>query len=145
MLAGCGFQVAGQPPLPSFLDSVRLEADDKLSDVYLALERRLLKQGVEIRNDSPNRLQLGSVDSGQRVLSVSVRNIPREYEVYYTVSYQFRRAGELLLDRPALSLTRDYVWSELEVLGKVREEQQIRELIVDDLVDTIIRQLTTIE
>ena len=84
------------------------------------------------------------MQTGERILSVSVRNIPREYEVYYTVAYNFRRNGELLLERPSLTLTRDYTWSETEVLGKTREERQLRALIVDDLVDTILRQLASL-
>lgn len=145
VITGCGFQVAGQAPLPEYIDSVRLESPDTHNEVYLALEREFLSRGIEISDDSPNRFLLGEIESGQRILSVSVRNIPREYEVYYTVGYQFRRAGEVLLDRPALTLTRDYVWSELEVLGKAREEKQVRAVIVDDLVVTIMRQLSTLE
>lgn len=142
--SGCGFQLAGQQPLPNYLTRIAIETDDTRSDVYLALERKLLERGVIIDPQSANRLELGSVQTGQRILSVSVRNIPREYEVFYTVGYNFRRNGELLLERPSLTLTRDYTWSETEVLGKTREERQLRALIVNDLVDTILRQLSSL-
>ena len=141
---GCGFQLAGQRPLPDYLTRIAIDTDDTRSDVYLALERRLLDRDIVIDPQSTNRLELGAVQTGERILSVSVRNIPREYEVYYTVAYNFRRNGELLLERPSLTLTRDYTWSETEVLGKTREERQLRALIVDDLVDTILRQLASL-
>lgn len=144
-LAGCGFQLAGQQPLPAYLNTLELRAEDTRSDVYLALAAELQARGVQLLDTSINRFELGEVVSGQRVLSVSVRNIPREYEVYYTVSYRFFRDGAVLLERPTLTLTRDYVWSELAVLGKAREERQIRQAIVDDLVATIMRQLATLD
>ncbi|MEM7764034.1 MAG: LPS assembly lipoprotein LptE [Pseudomonadota bacterium] len=144
-LTGCGFQLARPAPLPNFVESLNLQAEDTRSDLYLALEREFLQRGIPLQADSGNRLVINSVQSGQRILSVSARNIPREYEVFYTVNYQFFRDEELLIDRPSDTLTRDYVWNEFEVLGKVREEEQVREVIVQDLVDSIMRQLSSLQ
>lgn len=145
LVVGCGFQLAGQQPLPAFLDSVALEADDTRSEVYLALERELIDRGVSISATSTNRLSLSAIDTGQRVLSVSARNIPREFEVFYTTAFSLSRDGTTVLEQPPLTFTRDYQWSELEVLGKVREEQLLRELIVADLVDSMLRQIATLD
>ncbi|MEO0574874.1 MAG: LPS assembly lipoprotein LptE [Pseudomonadota bacterium] len=145
LLSGCGFQLAGQQPLPQWMESVALQADDTRSDVYLALERELIDRGVVISASSSQSLSLSAVDTGQRVLSVSARNIPREFEVFYTTAFSLSRDQEVVLEQPPLTLTRDYQWSELEVLGKVREEQLLRELIVDDLVDSILRQIATLD
>ncbi|MEM9322706.1 MAG: LPS assembly lipoprotein LptE [Pseudomonadota bacterium] len=143
-LAGCGFQLAGQQSLPSGFETIAVDIEDTRSDVYLALERALAAQGVRIDRDSPNRLAISDIETGQRVLSVSARNIPREFEVFYTISYSFRRDRELLLERPAVTLTRDYIWDETQVLGKLREERRLRALIVDDLVDIILRQIASV-
>ena len=143
-LAGCGFQLAAQKPLPEGFDTIAVEIDDTRSDLYLALERALAQRGVTIDPDSPNRLAISDIDTGQRVLSVSARNIPREFEVFYTVSYSFRRDRELLLERPGVTLTRDYLWDETQVLGKLREERRLRALIVDDLIETILRQVASV-
>ncbi|MEM7610499.1 MAG: LPS assembly lipoprotein LptE [Pseudomonadota bacterium] len=131
--------------MPSYLVSIAIETQDTRSDLYLALERELLARGVAIDPLATSRLAISDEATGQRVLSVSVRNIPREYEVFYTLSYRFTHNGEELLSRPGLTLTRDYTWSEFEVLGKVQEEQLLRDLIVDDLVDVILRQLASLE
>ena len=143
-LAGCGFQLAAQQPLPEGFDTIAVEIDDTRSDLYLALERALAQRGVTIDPDSPNRLAISDIDTGQRVLSVSARNIPREFEVFYTVSYSFRRDRQILLERPGVTLTRDYIWDETQVLGKLREERRLRALIVDDLVETILRQVASV-
>ena len=143
-LAGCGFQLAGRQSLPSGFETIAVDIEDTRSDVYLELERALAAQGVRIDRDSPNRLAISDIETGQRVLSVSARNIPREFEVFYTISYSFRRDRELLLERPAVTLTRDYIWDETQVLGKLREERRLRALIVDDLGDIILRQIASV-
>lgn len=143
-IAGCGFRLAGEQPLPAGFDTIAVEVEDTRSDIYLALERALARRGVVIDADSPNRLTISDIATGQRVLSVSARNIPREFEVFYTVSYSFRRDRQVLLERPGVTLTRDYIWDETQVLGKLREERRLRALIVDDLVDTILRQVASV-
>ena len=40
-----------------------------------------------------------------------------------------------LLSLRSQTLTRDYTWDETRVLGKEKEEQVLREAIVDDLID----------
>jgi len=53
------------------------------------------------------------------VLSVSARNVPTEYEVYYTVHYGISHAGTVTVPVQDLTLTRDSgtlrsLWDELE-------------------------------
>lgn len=143
-LISCGFQLAERPLLGSSLQTLALEADDQRSDLYLALERALVAQDIRIDSSAPTRLTLVGVETGQRVLSVSSRNVPREFEVFYTGGFVLQRGEELLLESNPLTFTRDYNWSEFEVLGKVQEEADLRVLIVDDLVDALLRQLATV-
>ena len=83
-------------------------------------------------------------DTGQRVLSVSARNVPTEFEVFYTVAYQVATDQDTLLDTRTQTLTRDYTWDETRVLGKEKEEELLREAIVDDLVRVVLIQLSGI-
>ncbi len=144
LVASCGFQLAERPLLAPSLQRIALEAEDPRSDIYIALEKALIAQGVVIDRSAPARLTLTAVNTGQRVLSVSARNVPREFEVFYTSGFILRRGQEVLMESAPLTLTRDYNWSEFEVLGKVQEEQDLRDLIVADLVDAMLRQLATV-
>ena len=73
---------------------------------------------------------------------VSARNVPREFRVFYTVMYSLKTENDTLLDSRSHTLTRDYTWSETQVLGKEKEEQLMREAIVGDLVRTVLIQLS---
>jgi LPS-assembly lipoprotein len=87
---------------------------------------------------------IGVEDQGQRVVSVSARNVPREYEVWYTVHYELRSGEKMLLPESTQTLTRDYTYDETEVLGKAREEDVLRDALVDDLVRIALIQLSAL-
>lgn len=144
LLSGCGFQLAERPLLPASLQRIALEAEDQRSQLYIELHKALVAQGVIIDRTAPVRLELVGVSTGQRVLSVSARNVPREFEVFYTGGFILRDGATVLLQSDRLTFTRDYNWSEFEVLGKVQEEDNLRQLLVDDLVDAILRQLSSV-
>jgi len=124
-----------------------ISASDRHSLFYRHLVDNLRNAGVEIVDsalDATATFSIVTDDTGQRVLSVSARNVPREYEVYYTVVYELGTVEKPLLPRRAQTLTRDYTWDETRVLGKEEEEQLLREAIVDDLVRVILIQLSGI-
>jgi LPS-assembly lipoprotein len=125
-----------------------LEAGNPHSDLALTLERRLRASGVRLtdnRQEATAVLRLLRDESGQRLLSISAENLPQEYEVYYTVSYQLLADGRPRLTASPITVTRDYSYDETEVLGKLREEELIREALAADLVRLMMRRLATVE
>jgi LPS-assembly lipoprotein len=80
-------------------------------------------------------------ETGQRVLSVSARNIPREYEVYYAVTFSLRVGAESLLSDESLVVTRAYTYDETEVLAKSAEEQILREALAADLARRVMQRI----
>ena len=83
-------------------------------------------------------------ETSQRVLSVSARNVPTEYEVYYTIEYTLSSGEKVLIEMQTLTLTRDYTYDSTLVLGKAKEEELLREAIVDDLVRIVMKQISTL-
>ena len=78
----------------------------------------------------------------QRVLSVSARNVPTEYEVFYTLQYGLTSGDDTLLDVQDITVVRDYTYDATLVLGKSAEEEQMREALVVDLVRIILKQIS---
>lgn len=144
MLSGCGFALQGAYSLPPSMATTYIDTDDRLSALYRALRSALIDSGVVV-TDSPSAgaatLTIIAEQTGQRVLSVSARNVPTEYEVFYTVEYALASDQQSLLAPRTLTLTRDYTYDETRVLGKAAEEQMLRDSIVDDLVMIIIKQI----
>ena len=147
LLAGCGFQLRGAATVPPEMARTYIETSDRHSLFYRRLRDNFRTAGVEIV-DSPVEasatFSISADDTGQRVLSVSARNVPTEYEVYYTIVYGVVTPDKALLSVRSQTLTRDYTWDETLVLGKEKEEQLLREAIVDDLVRVVMIQLSGI-
>lgn len=124
-----------------------IETANPQSLFYRTLRDQLSAAGVTVVDsplDATATLSVESDVTGQRVLSVSARNVPREFEVYYTVFYSLKTVDRTLLDTRSQTLTRDYTWDETLVLGKEKEEQVLREAIADDLVRIVLIQLSSI-
>lgn len=146
-LSGCGFQLQGSQVLPASLNALYISTDDQYSEFYRALSEQLRVAGIQLveHEDQANTVFLIEEDvTGQRVLSVSARNVPREFEVFYTVSYRVSQGSTVVLDSRTQTRTQDYTWDETQVLGKEREERMLRESLVDDLVRIVLMQLSGI-
>jgi LPS-assembly lipoprotein len=130
--------------VPSEMERTYIAAGDEYSIFYRELKLMLQASGVQIV-DSPTEataiLSIHFDKTDQRVLSVSARNTPTEYEVYYSIEYSLDSGETNLQPRQLITLTRDYTYDETLVLGKSHEEQVLREAIVNDLVRTVLRQL----
>ena len=79
--------------------------------------------------------------TGQRVLSVSARNTPREYEVFYAVTFSLESQGSNLIETESLVVTRSYTYNEAQVLGMGAEEQVLRESLAQDLARQVLRRI----
>ena len=124
-----------------------ISTPDEFSQFYRELRRNLIAAGV-VLTDSPQdataTLTILHDFTDQRVLSVSARNEPTEFEVFYIVRFTITSGEKSLLDPQELSLTRDYTYDSTLVLGKAKEEQLMRDAIVGDLVRIIMEQISTI-
>ncbi len=148
LLGGCGFHLRGVPDIPPEMARTYIDTADRYSLFYRKLEERLEQAGVQVV-DSPAaataQLVILADNTGQRVLSVSARNVPREYEVYYTILYSLTSGQNVLVEQQLETLTRDYTYDETRVLGKAKEEDLLREAIADDLVRLVMFQLSSVD
>ncbi len=147
LLAACGFQMRGAASVPVEMARTYVATDDQRSLFYRRLRESLRGAGVFVVDSESEATATFSILSdipGQRVLSVSARNVPREFEVFYTVYYTVQTETETILEPRSQTLTRDYTWDETQVLGKEKEEELLREAIVADLVRIVLIQLSSI-
>lgn len=148
LISGCGFQLAGNYAIDEQFGSLSIRTDDRYTPFYKTLVEELRRAGVEVGDPGDKRaavLNIRDDETGQRVLSVSAQNVPREYEVFYTISYDVSVEGQIRSGADNLTLARDYTWTETALLGKAREEAAIRQALVDELVATVLRRLSYAE
>lgn len=146
ILAGCGFHLQSRPAIPAEMQRTYIDTADRHSIFYHQLRRELRAAGVDIvdhESDATAVFRISIDNTDQRVLSVSARNVPTEYEVYYTIEYGVTSGSETLLATQDLTLTSDYTYDSTLVLGKAKEEQSLREAIAKNLVRVVLTQIST--
>ena len=129
------------------MERTYIATSDRHSEFYRKLRAAMRDSGVQIVDnpaDATATLNILFDETDQRVLSVYARNVPTEYEVYYTVEYAIYTGEKNLLETQTLTQTRDYTYDPTLVLGKAREEQLLRDAIADDLVRIVLKQISTL-
>ncbi len=143
---GCGFQLEGGTALAVGMQRVYIQTADPYTPFLRAFQQRVRQRGghlVNARDDADVVLTVHEDDTGQRVLSVSARNLPREYEVYYLLNFSVRGPDGPTLEAQALDITRSYTFDETQVLGKRSEEEIIRSALAQDLARQVMKRIDT--
>ncbi|MGD8808160.1 MAG: LPS assembly lipoprotein LptE, partial [Gammaproteobacteria bacterium] len=92
-VGACGFRLEGAGSLPGTMTRTFVDSPTRNSAFVSSLRDALRQRGSELVDSAAQAdsvLVISSDDTGQRVLSVSARNIPREYEIYYAVTVSLR-------------------------------------------------------
>jgi LPS-assembly lipoprotein len=147
LLAGCGFHLRGQERLPAVVAAPYVEAADRYSPLYAALDERLRAAGAQPAANPATAsavIRLHVDDTGRELLSVTADNKPGEYEVYYAAEYSVTSGATELLARNQVRLTRDYGYDESAVLAKEHEEQFLRVALAEEIADLILRRLAAL-
>jgi LPS-assembly lipoprotein len=146
-LCGCGFQLQGRQPLPESLARVNIEAKDRQSDFTQALRSALVNSGavlVEPAAADTTVVRITRDEITERVLTVSSRNIPTDYELVYDVELSVRSEGKELLPPEKFSLSHVYSFDETKLLAKEREKEILIEALARDMASVVTRRLSSL-
>lgn len=143
-LSGCGFRLQGAVAYPDFMATTYIDTSDRYTAFYRGLSESLERGGVTLVDSTVAAGALIRIEedrTGQKVLTVSARNVPTEYDVFYSVTYSVWQDGVQVLPSRTLVKRQDYTYDSTLVLGKSREEQELREAIAAELVRRVSLQL----
>ncbi|MDH3979947.1 MAG: hypothetical protein OEU91_05480 [Gammaproteobacteria bacterium] len=139
VLAGCGFQLRGSAALPAemsvtYIKDVRpfstlvddFSAALRLRNITIA-DRESIATAVLHITDNSTEKSVVSVDTAGNVL---------EYEIRQTIRFSvLTSAQQVVVSDQSVSLSRDYIFSSTDVLGKAREEQVVGATLQENLVN----------
>ncbi len=146
IMSSCGFHLRGKVPLPEELKSVYIDSNEhsissKLGDSIISSGGKL----VESPTQASAIIKIYGVNKGRQVKSVSGQGRVREFRIEYAVTIEVKdRFGKTLLSKTSIKKSRDYAFSESEVVGKSREEFIILAELERELIPQILRKLQVI-
>lgn len=147
-LTACGFHFRTAPDFPADMAVTHIQTNDRYSLFYRELVSTLRRNDIVLSEDAAKArtvIRIFSDETGRRTLTVTARNVPAEYEVWYRVTFSVDVNGSEAVPFEELVLTRDYPFDETQVLGKANEEQLIMQAIARDLVGLVSRRLAAID
>ena len=145
LLGGCGFHLQGHAPLPALVKSPYVEAPDRQTDFVQSLRHDLLQNGaqpVQLKSQASAVISILQDQMIRRTVSVSASNQPNLYEVTYTVRVAVSAGDKELLPAQELVATREFSFSEPELLAKGHEEDVLRADMARDLAEQVMRLLS---
>ena len=148
LLTACGFRLQGTDEYPATMATTYIDAEDHYTLFYRDLRVALEQGGVRLTEspiDAGAVIRIEQDKTGQKVLTISVRNVPTEYDVFYIVKYSVWIDGVEILPSRTLILNQDYTYDETLVLGKNREAEEIRKVISADLVRQVSHELSRLK
>ena len=147
-LGGCGFRLAGSERLPAVLAKPYLSVKDPYTDFSREFERELKGSGALLqdgRQDATATIEVTKDFVEQRTLAVSARNIPTDYELRYTVTFDVKGPDADILPPQTITLSRDYSFEENELLAKEHEADILRASMARDLATMAMRILSRVK
>jgi LPS-assembly lipoprotein len=146
-LAGCGFHLQGRQPMPEAFAYTFIDTQDEQTDFVQDLRKALIASGAKVirtQGSSGATVSVHDDELTEKILSVSARNIPTEYELTYRVKFSVTANGKTLIDNEEISATRDLSFEESQLLAKEREQEILREALARDLVALVMRRLASL-
>ena len=147
-LGGCGFRLAGSERLPGVLAKPYLSVKDPYTDFAREFERQLKSSGALLqlgRQDATATIEVTRDLVEQRTLAVSARNIPTDYELRYTVTFDVKGPDAEILAPQTITLSRDYSFEENVLLAKEHEADILRAQMARDLGTMAMRVLSRVK
>jgi LPS-assembly lipoprotein len=149
VLGACGFHLRGAARLSPELERTLITGVSPYSSFAISLHQQLQANGIEIVEDQQQAtaiLNIAQSRTGRRVLSVDDDGKVREFELFTTLSFEVKgQDKQQLLETQTITLTRDFVFDQNDVLGKEAEAELLQEDMEQDIIRLMLYRLQTIK
>ena len=126
ILSGCGFELQNTGNLNEKIDSVYIQTIDPYSSFFRSIKDALRNNGVMIsdkRDEASYVLVIKEDISSDRILSISAKNTPMEYEIAYQVVWSLFKGNQEIISDIKHIETQDYSFDQNQLLGKRKEAE----------------------
>ncbi len=145
-LPGCGFQLRGNQLLPSSFSSVEVSCKEDTEILCQKVKKAFSTQGIEVSSDGKMKLSLESYNEDKRAVSITTNAVASEYQLTQTVKFSLSyltKGSDIisLINHAETQSNQSYRYDDNSVLGKSREESQIRNTLEDKLTFQLLKRI----
>ncbi|WP_417566311.1 LPS assembly lipoprotein LptE [Marinobacter sp.] len=145
ILAGCGFQLRGAPPVSAALQPLAVDCSSPVPETLCLSVREQLKLGeinlVDVAQ-ADYILRLGNFEEDRRATAITAQAAAAEYTLRHSVVLEVVGADRIpIVASTRLSSSESYRYDETNVLAKQREEETLRQQLNDRLAQQVLFRL----
>ncbi|WP_372996183.1 LPS assembly lipoprotein LptE [Marinobacter sp.] len=145
LVAGCGFQLRGAPPVSAALEPLAVDCSSQIPDTLCRAIREQLSLG-DVRltavEDADYVLRLRNFEQDRRATAITAQAGAAEYTLRHSVDLDVVSADRIpLVAETRLTTSESYRYDETNVLAKQREEESLRQQLDDRLAQQVIFRL----
>ena len=147
ILSGCGFELQNTGNLNEKIDSVYIQTLDPYSSFFRSIKDALRNNGVMIsdkRDEASYVLVIKEDISSDRILSISAKNTPMEYEIAYQVVWSLFKGNQEIISDTKHIETQDYSFDQNRLLGKRKEAEYLNDSLAEKISNGVLLKLGSI-
>ena len=147
ILSGCGFELQNTGNLNEKIDSVYIQTLDPYSSFFRSIKDALRNNGVMIsdkRDEASYVLVIKQDISSDRILSISAKNTPMEYEIAYQVVWSLFKGNQEIISDIKHIETQDYSFDQNQLLGKRKEAEYLNDSLAEKISNGVLLKLGSI-
>ncbi len=144
-IISCGFKVEGLHSEQKINFSTFIQTDNTNTILYNHLNEIFSLNFVSVDSELNSQEAILTIiedSSGQRMLSVSAGNIPREFELFYSITYSYSIGDRLVILPETIFVSDSYTFDERFILGKDIERENILNKLSEDLARKLYRRVS---
>ncbi len=145
LLTACGFHLRGTVQLPGGMEVTYLQDQQPSSTVASPLRQMLTRNGARVTNnpdEATATLRILSESFDRRMLSIGRTASEKNYELVYAVSFSAQAKNSAWsADAQEIRITREMLFDDAQVLAKTAEQDQLRNVMVQDAARQILVRL----
>ena len=138
----CGYQLRGAQEI-SF-KSISIDGGSKKFSKIL--KKKFKQSGVKINAvDSKISLEIINDNLSKEILSLSSKGKVREYQITYRVTYRVKSKDGEWGSAVKIETSRDYTFDDTNIISKTEEELRIIKGMQDQLIRTMVTQISILK
>ena len=147
-LSACGFQLRGSSALPEEMSVTYIKSNRPYGTLMDDFAEALRAHHVTVTDNRSEATAVLTIEENRQdrdVLSVNVSGKVLEFQLLQTIQFSVKTSDQLpLVESQRVTMTRDYLYSNTDVLSKEREELVVRRTLQRELVHLAMLRITVV-
>mgnify|MGYP006129082577 CR=1 FL=1 len=141
-ISSCGYQLRGTEEVN--FESISIDGGS--SSFVKILKKKFKQSGVKVQEKNSEKiLEITNDTFTKKILSLSSAGKVREYQINYKISFRFKSQDGEWSNSINLEAIRDFTYDDKNIIAKTEEETRLVKGMQDQIIRTIVTQISVLK